>query len=58
MVPMFPGGKSRLSATSFGTNIEQVDISVLWSVYSSDLDPLEAAIDAMLAAHSADESSP
>jgi uncharacterized protein with HEPN domain len=37
---------------------EQVDISVLWSVYSSDVDPLEAAIDAMLAAHSPKDASP
>jgi uncharacterized protein with HEPN domain len=28
-----------------------VDVDVLWSVYQSDLDPLEQVADAMLAAH-------
>jgi uncharacterized protein with HEPN domain len=28
---------------------------ILWSIYENDLDPLEAAIDAMLAAHGSDE---
>jgi uncharacterized protein with HEPN domain len=30
---------------------QQVNIDILWAVYLHDLDPLEAAIDAMLAAH-------
>ena len=30
---------------------EQVDMSVLWSVYKDDLDPLERAIDAMISAY-------
>lgn len=29
-----------------------VDLSILWAIYERDLDPLEAAIDTMLAAHS------
>lgn len=33
---------------------EQVNVDVLWSIYTDDLDPLEAAIDAMLAAHGND----
>ncbi len=37
---------------------DDVDIGVLWDVYERDLDPLEAAIDAMLAAHSPKDSSP
>lgn len=28
-----------------------VDVDVLWSVYQSDLDPLEQVVDAMLVAH-------
>ncbi len=28
-----------------------VDLNILWSIYTDDLDPLEAAIDAMIAAH-------
>lgn len=35
----------------------QVDLQVLWDVYERDLDPLEAAIDAMLAAHAPEEPS-
>ena len=30
---------------------QKVDLKLLWSIYADDLDPLEAAIDAMLAAH-------
>jgi uncharacterized protein with HEPN domain len=30
-----------------------VDLSILWAIYERDLGPLEAAIDAMLAAHRA-----
>ena len=30
---------------------EQVAVPILWSIYTDDLDPLERAIDAMLAAH-------
>ena len=30
---------------------DRVELSILWTVYENDLDPLEAAIDAMLAAH-------
>jgi len=30
---------------------DTVDLSVLWAVYADDLDPLERAVDAMLAAH-------
>ena len=26
-------------------------VPILWAIYTNDLDPLEAAIDAMLAAH-------
>ena len=37
---------------------DNVDIGVLWSVYLNDLDPLEAAIDAMLAAHAPKDHSP
>jgi hypothetical protein len=33
-------------------------MAVLWSVYLNDLDPLEAAIDAMLAAHAPKDASP
>jgi uncharacterized protein with HEPN domain len=33
---------------------EQVNVDVLWSIYTDDLDPLEAAIDAILAAHGND----
>lgn len=29
----------------------RVDLDILWSIYEHDLGPLEAAIDAMLAAH-------
>lgn len=29
----------------------RTDIGALWSIYEDDLDPLEAAVDAMLAAH-------
>lgn len=32
-----------------------VDAPALWSIYENDLDALEAAIDAMLAEHEADE---
>ena len=28
-----------------------VELPTLWAIYENDLDPLEAAIDAMLAAH-------
>lgn len=34
---------------------DQVDLHILWDVYERDLDPLEAAIDAMLAAHGNDD---
>lgn len=37
---------------------DAVDVDVLWSVYKNDLDPLEHAIDAMLAAHPPTEGSP
>ncbi|MEX0851808.1 MAG: HepT-like ribonuclease domain-containing protein [Bauldia sp.] len=37
---------------------DNVEVSVLWSVYVNDLGPLEAAIDAMLAAHSPKDPSP
>jgi uncharacterized protein with HEPN domain len=37
---------------------EQVDVGVLWAVYVDDLDPLEAAIDAMIAAHAPKDPSP
>jgi len=30
---------------------DQVNAEVFWQIYENDLDPLEAAIDAMLAAH-------
>ena len=30
---------------------DQVDLKILWDVYERDLDPLEAPIDAMIAAH-------
>jgi len=30
-----------------------MNVAALWSIYENDLDPLEAAIDAMLAAHGA-----
>jgi uncharacterized protein with HEPN domain len=30
---------------------DRVDVDVLWSIYENDLDPLEVAIDAMLATH-------
>ena len=30
---------------------QNVDARILWAIYADDLDPLEAAIDAMLAAH-------
>ncbi len=30
---------------------QKVDLKLLWAIYADDLDPLEAAIDAMLAAH-------
>ncbi|HZP19954.1 MAG TPA: HepT-like ribonuclease domain-containing protein [Bauldia sp.] len=30
---------------------QRVDPQILWSVYENDLDPLEKAVDAMLAAH-------
>lgn len=36
---------------------DAVDLNVLWSVYQNDLDPLERAIDAMLAAHPPKEGS-
>lgn len=29
-----------------------VDLKILWDIYERDLDPLEAAVDAMIAAHS------
>jgi uncharacterized protein with HEPN domain len=30
---------------------DAVDLAILWGIYTSDLDPLEAAIDAMIAAY-------
>ncbi len=35
-----------------------VNPQALWAIYENDLDPLEAAIDAMLAAHTPKDSSP
>lgn len=32
----------------------QLNVSTLWKIYTDDLDPLEAAIDAMIAAHPSD----
>ena len=43
-----------MSARKRNTNFyayDTVDLSVLWAVYADDLDPLERAVDAMLAAH-------
>ena len=37
---------------------DQVDLRILWDVYERDLDPREAAVDAMLAAHSPKDTSP
>ena len=37
---------------------DQLDLNILWDVYERDLDPLEAAIDAMLAAHAPKDGSP
>jgi uncharacterized protein with HEPN domain len=37
---------------------DQVDLDVLWDVYARDLDPLEVAIDAMIAAHPSKDTSP
>jgi uncharacterized protein with HEPN domain len=37
---------------------DQIDLDILWDVYARDLDPLEAAIDAMIAAHSQKKPSP
>ncbi len=37
---------------------DAVDLPTLWRIYQDDLDPLEAAIDAMLAAHSPEDSAP
>jgi uncharacterized protein with HEPN domain len=37
---------------------DRVDLPTIWNVYVSDLNPLEAAIDAMLAAHSPKDGSP
>jgi uncharacterized protein with HEPN domain len=33
---------------------DRVELSVLWSIYENDLDPLERAIDTMLATHGSD----
>jgi len=33
---------------------DRVEVDILWPVYTDDLDPLEAVIDAMLAAHGND----
>ncbi len=30
---------------------DKTDLSILWTIYTDDLDPLEATIDAMIAAH-------
>lgn len=35
---------------------QKASIPILWSIYEHDLDPLEAAINAMLAVHENDES--
>lgn len=37
---------------------EQIDLKILWDLYERDLDPLEAAIDAMLAEHAPKDWSP
>ena len=36
---------------------DAVDLPTLWAIYENDLDPLEAAVDAMLAAHAPKDSS-
>jgi len=35
---------------------DAVDLPTLWAIYENDLDPLEAAVDAMLAAHAPKDS--
>jgi uncharacterized protein with HEPN domain len=37
---------------------DNVDLNILWSVYQNDIDSLDRAVDAMLAAHPPTESSP
>jgi uncharacterized protein with HEPN domain len=37
---------------------DAVDLPTLWAIYERDLDPLEAAIDAMLTAHAPGDPSP
>jgi len=37
---------------------DAVDLPMLWRIYQDDLDPLETAVDAMLAAHAPKDSSP
>ena len=53
---------SRGGVAAFGNILrheyDQLDLNILWDVYERDLDPLEAAIDAMLAAHAPKDGSP
>jgi len=49
--PGYPGERSRRSGIEIRHEYRLIDLEILWSINEHDLDPLERAVNAMLATH-------